>query len=66
MIILFFLVINLFDFDFDFQVMGLLLLVADLMVYVLYLSPTAFDSLPLRIAPYIRVIFFILNFRYCV
>ncbi|XP_034210284.1 two pore calcium channel protein 1 isoform X4 [Prunus dulcis] len=46
-----------------FKVMGLLLLVADLMVYVLYLSPTAFDSLPLRIAPYIRVIFFILNFR---
>ncbi|KAI5338962.1 hypothetical protein L3X38_018234 [Prunus dulcis] len=46
-----------------FKVIGLLLLVADLMVYVLYLSPMAFDSLPLRIAPYIRVIFFILNFR---
>ncbi|BFG25248.1 hypothetical protein CerSpe_115220 [Prunus speciosa] len=46
-----------------FKVMCLLLLVADLVVYVLYLSPTAFDSLPLRIAPYIRVIFFILNFR---
>ncbi|XP_021827183.1 two pore calcium channel protein 1-like isoform X2 [Prunus avium] len=46
-----------------FKIMCLLLLVADLVVYVLYLSPTAFDSLPLRIAPYIRVIFFILNFR---
>ncbi|XP_031253389.1 two pore calcium channel protein 1 [Pistacia vera] len=45
------------------KVMCLLILVADLLVYVLYLSPVAFDSLPLRIAPYIRVAFFTLNIR---
>ncbi|XP_068664764.1 two pore calcium channel protein 1A-like [Aristolochia californica] len=39
------------------------LMVADLVVYALYLSPFAFDYLPLRIAPYIRVVFFILNIR---
>ena len=43
----------------------LLILVADILVYALYLSPVAFDYLPLRIAPYIRVVFFMLNFRYC-
>ncbi|XP_050101978.1 two pore calcium channel protein 1-like isoform X2 [Malus sylvestris] len=46
-----------------FKVTCLLLLVADMLVYALYLSSVAFDSLPFRIAPYIRVIFFILNFR---
>ncbi|CAL5403663.1 unnamed protein product [Camellia sinensis] len=45
------------------KVIFLLILVADLMVYALYLSPVAFYSLPLRIAPYIRVVFFILNVR---
>ncbi|XP_038694433.1 two pore calcium channel protein 1 isoform X2 [Tripterygium wilfordii] len=45
------------------KVFGLLILVADLVVYGLYLSPVAFDSLPFRIAPYIRVIFFVLNIR---
>lgn len=48
------------------QIICLLILVADLLAYVLYLSPVAFESLPLRVAPYIRVIFFILSFRYCV
>ncbi|XP_044466336.1 two pore calcium channel protein 1 [Mangifera indica] len=45
------------------KVICLLILVADFLVYVLYLSPLAFDFLPLRIAPYIRVVFFILNIR---
>ncbi|KAI8007666.1 Two pore calcium channel protein 1A [Camellia lanceoleosa] len=45
------------------KVIFLLILVADLIVYALYLSPVAFYSLPLRIAPYIRVVFFILNVR---
>ncbi|XP_062152451.1 two pore calcium channel protein 1A-like, partial [Alnus glutinosa] len=40
----------------------LLILVADILVYALYLSPVAFDYLPLRIAPYIRVVLFMLNF----
>ncbi|XP_068638462.1 two pore calcium channel protein 1A-like [Aristolochia californica] len=39
------------------------LMVADLVVYALYLSSLPFDYLPLRIAPYIRVVFFILNIR---
>jgi hypothetical protein len=46
-----------------FQVTCLLILVADILVYALYLSPVAFDYLPLRIAPYIRVVLFMLNFR---
>ncbi|XP_048327478.1 two pore calcium channel protein 1 isoform X1 [Ziziphus jujuba] len=46
-----------------FKVVCLLILVADIVVDALYLSPVAFNSLPLRIAPYIRVIFFILNTR---
>ncbi|KAB2604397.1 two pore calcium channel protein 1-like [Pyrus ussuriensis x Pyrus communis] len=46
-----------------FKVTCLLILVADMLVYALYVSSVAFDSLPFRIAPYIRVIFFILNFR---
>ncbi|KAL2547789.1 Two pore calcium channel protein 1 [Forsythia ovata] len=45
------------------KVLLLLLLVADLLVYVIYLSPVAFYTLPFRIAPYIRVVFFILNIR---
>lgn len=45
------------------KVSCLLILVADLVVYALYLSPVAFDYLPLRIAPYIRVVLFMLNFR---
>ncbi|KAK9285308.1 hypothetical protein L1049_024499 [Liquidambar formosana] len=45
------------------KVTFLLILVADLLVYALYLSPMAFNSLPFRIAPYIRVVFFILNIR---
>ncbi|XP_050380607.1 two pore calcium channel protein 1B [Argentina anserina] len=46
-----------------FKIICLLILVADLLAYLLYLSPVAFDSLPFRVAPYIRVIFFILSFR---
>lgn len=46
-----------------FKVFCLLILVADLLVYILYLSPVALDSLPFRIAPYIRVVLFILNIR---
>ncbi|PON49665.1 Parvalbumin [Parasponia andersonii] len=46
-----------------FKVICLLILVADMLVYALYLSPVAVDSLPLRIAPYVRVVFFILNIR---
>ncbi|KAK7855057.1 two pore calcium channel protein 1 [Quercus suber] len=41
----------------------LLIWVADLLVYALYLSSGGFDYLPFRIAPYIRVVFFMLNFR---
>ena len=48
----------------DFQVILLSILVADLLVYVLYLSPLAFYYLPFRLAPYIRVILCILNIRY--
>ncbi|KAL9243813.1 hypothetical protein vseg_017655 [Gypsophila vaccaria] len=46
-----------------FKVVLLVLLTADILVYVLYLSPVAFNTLPFRLAPYIRVIFFILNIR---
>ncbi|KAF5481288.1 hypothetical protein F2P56_001953 [Juglans regia] len=45
------------------KVACLLILVADILVYALYLSPKAYDFLPFRIAPYIRVVFFMLNFR---
>nr|XP_043623765.1 two pore calcium channel protein 1A [Erigeron canadensis] len=45
------------------KVISLLILTADLVVDILYLSPVAIYSLPLRIAPYIRVVFFILNIR---
>lgn len=53
------------SFGLNFQVICLLILVADLLVYALFLSPVAFNSLPFRIAPYIRVVFFILSIRYC-
>ncbi|KAH9616307.1 hypothetical protein KSS87_013461 [Heliosperma pusillum] len=46
-----------------FKVALLLLLTADILVNVLYLSPVAVNYLPFRIAPYIRVIFFILYIR---
>ncbi|KAL1817507.1 hypothetical protein DCAR_0521954 [Daucus carota subsp. sativus] len=45
------------------KIIFLLILVADVIVYVLYLSPLAFYSLPFRIAPYVRVVFLILNVR---
>ncbi|KAL3714983.1 hypothetical protein ACJRO7_006830 [Eucalyptus globulus] len=46
------------------KVVCLLLLVADLIVYALYLSPAvALDYLPFRAAPYVRVFFFIMNVR---
>ncbi|KAB1209932.1 Two pore calcium channel protein 1 [Morella rubra] len=45
------------------KVTCLLILAVDMLVYALYLSPVAFDYLPVRIAPYIRVVLFMLNFR---
>ncbi|GAA0161530.1 ion channel [Lithospermum erythrorhizon] len=45
------------------KILLLTFLVADLVVYSVYLSPAAFSLLPFRIAPYIRVVFFILNIR---
>ncbi|KAM7272062.1 hypothetical protein ACFE04_031276 [Oxalis oulophora] len=45
------------------KVLSLAILVADLVVYSLYLSPVAESFLPFRIAPYIRVVFFILHIR---
>ncbi|WRX13428.1 Ion transport domain - like 3 [Theobroma cacao] len=45
------------------KVICLLILVTDLLVYALYLSPVTLTSLPLRVAPYVRVIIFILNIR---
>ncbi|XP_057954459.1 two pore calcium channel protein 1A [Malania oleifera] len=45
------------------KVVFLLIMVADLLVYAIHLSPMAFFYVPLRIAPYIRVAFFILNIR---
>ncbi|KAK6919569.1 Ion transport domain [Dillenia turbinata] len=41
----------------------LLVLAADISVYGLFVSMGAIDSLPFRIAPYIRVAFFVLNIR---
>ncbi|XP_061352144.1 two pore calcium channel protein 1 isoform X2 [Gastrolobium bilobum] len=43
------------------KVFCLLVLVADMLVYALFMSPLAFDFLPFRIAPYIRVVLFVLN-----
>ncbi|KAF9610927.1 hypothetical protein IFM89_025737 [Coptis chinensis] len=45
------------------KVIFLFVLVADMLIYALYLSPVAISSLPLRIAPYIRIVFFVLNIR---
>ncbi|KAL8151078.1 hypothetical protein V2J09_020886 [Rumex salicifolius] len=45
------------------KVILLLILVADLLVYIVYLSPVASYYLPFRIAPYVRVVFFVLNIR---
>ncbi|KAF7822985.1 two pore calcium channel protein 1 [Senna tora] len=45
------------------KVLCLVILVADMIVYALYLSPVTFYSLPVRFAPYIRVVLFILNIR---
>ncbi|XP_071700865.1 two pore calcium channel protein 1A [Rutidosis leptorrhynchoides] len=45
------------------KAISLLILIADLVVDILYISPVAIYSLPLRIAPYLRVVFFILNIR---
>ncbi|GJW08834.1 hypothetical protein Tco_1571257 [Tanacetum coccineum] len=47
-----------------FEVILLLILAADLVVYILYLSPVAINTLPFRIAPYLRVVFFILYIRH--
>ncbi|OMO99562.1 hypothetical protein CCACVL1_03733, partial [Corchorus capsularis] len=45
------------------KVICLVILVADLLVYALYLSPVALTSLPLRVAPYVRVVLFILSIK---
>ncbi|KAI3499044.1 hypothetical protein L1887_34836 [Cichorium endivia] len=45
------------------KVILLLILASDLIVNIIYLSPVAIYSLPLKISPYVRVVFFILNFR---
>ncbi|XAR55507.1 hypothetical protein NMG60_11035590 [Bertholletia excelsa] len=45
------------------KIIFLLILAADFLVYVLYLSPVFFYSLPFRIAPYIRVVIFTINVR---
>ncbi|KAL7102235.1 hypothetical protein ACP275_08G106500 [Erythranthe tilingii] len=45
------------------KVILLLVSLIDLSVYVVYLSPVAFYTLPLRISPYLRVAFFVLNIR---
>ncbi|KAK8605735.1 hypothetical protein V6N13_102508 [Hibiscus sabdariffa] len=45
------------------KVLCLLILVADLLAFSLYLSPVAMNSLPFRVAPYVRVILFILSIR---
>lgn len=50
-----------FLFGLIFQVILLLILVADIVVYILFLAD--FYYLPFRIAPYLRVVFFILNIR---
>ncbi|KAL6561617.1 mitochondrial thiamine pyrophosphate transporter [Orobanche minor] len=45
------------------KVLLLLVLALDLSVYATYVSPVAFYTLPFRVAPYIRVVFFVLNIR---
>ncbi|KAG8364725.1 hypothetical protein BUALT_Bualt18G0028600 [Buddleja alternifolia] len=41
----------------------LLILIIDLSVYITFLSPVGIYTLPVRIAPYIRVVIFVLNVR---
>eukprot|EP00262_Sarcandra_glabra_P018178 TRINITY_DN6452_c0_g1_i1.p1 TRINITY_DN6452_c0_g1~~TRINITY_DN6452_c0_g1_i1.p1 ORF type:complete len:795 (-),score=91.24 TRINITY_DN6452_c0_g1_i1:415-2649(-) len=45
------------------KVIFLLILLGDILVYTLYLSPVPISSIPWRIAPYIRVAFVVLNIR---
>ncbi|KAL6561513.1 mitochondrial thiamine pyrophosphate transporter [Orobanche minor] len=45
------------------KVLLLLVLALDLSFYATYVSPVAFYTLPFRVAPYIRVVFFVLNIR---
>lgn len=45
------------------KVICLCILVVDLVAYAIYASPVAFNFLPFRIAPYIRVVLFILYIR---
>ncbi|KAK4749796.1 hypothetical protein SAY87_027245 [Trapa incisa] len=45
------------------KVVCLLILIVDLVAFAICISPVAFDSLPFRVAPYIRVVLFILNIR---
>ncbi|CAH2071765.1 unnamed protein product [Thlaspi arvense] len=45
------------------KVACVVILFVDVVVDILYLSPLAFDFLPFRIAPYVRVIIFILSIR---
>ncbi|XP_057527340.1 two pore calcium channel protein 1 [Amaranthus tricolor] len=45
------------------KVILLIVLAVDILIFGLYLSPLALNLLPFRIAPYIRVLFFILNIR---
>ncbi|GLU06440.1 hypothetical protein SLE2022_234750 [Rubroshorea leprosula] len=45
------------------KVVCILILVADFLVYAVFLSPVGLYSLPVRIAPYIRVVVFILSIR---
>ncbi|KAL3821471.1 hypothetical protein ACJIZ3_007376 [Penstemon smallii] len=46
-----------------FKVLLLLVVIVDLSVYIIYISPVAFYTLPFRIAPYMRVVYFALNIR---
>nr|VDC91718.1 unnamed protein product [Brassica oleracea] len=45
------------------KVACVVVLIVDVLVDFLYLSPLAFDFLPFRVAPYVRVIIFILSIR---
>ncbi|KAG6386942.1 hypothetical protein SASPL_152123 [Salvia splendens] len=45
------------------KVVLLLLLVIDLVVFIIFLSPVGIYTLPFRFAPYLRVAFFILSIR---
>ncbi|KAK4484444.1 hypothetical protein RD792_007026 [Penstemon davidsonii] len=46
-----------------YEVLLLLVVIVDLSVYIIYISPVAFYTLPFRIAPYTRVVYFALNIR---